>query len=272
MRPVDDAKELARIAWSASPTGSTSAGDARPGTREFFERALKFRSEVEQPWLPEVVPFHTMANRRVLEIGFGPGFDTLAFVRSGAIYTGIDLVPENAIRTKQHLAFYGFNPDVREGDAEALDFPDECFDVVYSNGVLHHTPDIERAFSEAARVLKPGGEFYVIVYHKNSIVARLSTVVKAPLMGLSIRNRFARMESNSAGVSPLVKVYSRQEVAEMLSRAGFRVKDICVRKLLPDDMPLAKPLLIYLYRLIPQRIYDRLGLHLGWYVIGCGVK
>jgi hypothetical protein len=60
-----------------------------------FERALKHRSEYEQPWLPEVVPFHAMGGKRVLEVGFRPGYDALTFLQNGAIYCGIDITPEN---------------------------------------------------------------------------------------------------------------------------------------------------------------------------------
>ena len=71
--------------------------------------------------------------------------------------------------TKKHLGFYGYYPRVLEGDAENFQFEDESFDIVFSNGVLHHTPDIGKSFREAYRVLKQGGEFWVIMYHKNSI-------------------------------------------------------------------------------------------------------
>jgi SAM-dependent methyltransferase len=55
-------------------------------------------------------------------------------------------------------------------DAENLSFPDNTFDVVYSWGVLHHSPDTERAVSEVYRVLKPGGEAKIMIYHKYSMV------------------------------------------------------------------------------------------------------
>ncbi len=268
---IDDAKERARLAWGASPTGWTSAEGQSPGTKAFFERAFAFRSEVEQPWLPEVVPFHTMRGKRVLELGFGPGYDAFTFMQNGALYTGIDITPENVVRTQQHLSFYGLTPEVSEGDAEALTFPDASFDVVYSNGVLHHTPDIAKAFREARRVLQPGGEFFVIVYHRNSIVARVSTVLRALLSGRSIRDRFAQMEANTAGISPLVNVYSRQELATLLNEAGFTVANISVRKMQPDDMPLPR-IFLPLYRLVPQRFYDAVGRRWGWYVVGRGVK
>jgi ubiquinone/menaquinone biosynthesis C-methylase UbiE len=231
-----------------------------------------FRSQVEQPWLHELVPFHLMKGRKVLEIGFGPGFDAFNFMSQGAVYSGIDITPENVERTINHLRYFGYVPDVREGDAENLPFADGTFDVAYSNGVLHHTPNIERAFAEAARVLRRGGDFYVILYHRNSIFARVSSVVSAVIRGIPVADRFRNLEHNEAGESPLVNIYSRDEVRSLLTQAGFEVKAIDVRKLLAEDMPLSRLPLSLIYRAIPSSIYETLGKRFGWYVIGHGVK
>jgi len=109
------------------------------------------------PWLEDVVPFASFSGKDVLEIGCGAGFDAYNFITRGAVYTGIDITPENIKRTTKHLSLYSLIGEIYEADAEKLPFPDESFDVVYSNGVLHHTPDIEKAFSEAFRVLRKGG-------------------------------------------------------------------------------------------------------------------
>jgi ubiquinone/menaquinone biosynthesis C-methylase UbiE len=218
--PEIDAKERARRTWGSTPTGAATFEGLKPGSKEFFERSLVFRSEVEQPWLPELIPFHTMGGLKVLEIGFGPGFDALTLLSHSAIYSGIDIAPENIDRTKLHLGYFGYSPDMREADAESLPFVDESFDVVYSNGVLHHTPNIKQAFSKVARVLRRGGDFYVVRYHRNSMFARVSSVLDAVIRGIPIRDRFRNLEHNEACESPLVNVYSRKEVADMLRRAG----------------------------------------------------
>jgi ubiquinone/menaquinone biosynthesis C-methylase UbiE len=237
-----------------------------PGTREYFELALHFRSNREQPWLHEIIPFHRMSGKRILEVGSGPGFDALSFLKSGALYSGIDLVPENIERARKHLGFYGYTPDVREGDAEDLPFDAQSFDVVYSNGVLHHVPDMKRAFAEIHRVLKPAGDFYVILYHRNSIFVRISSVMNAIVQGTPIRDRFRALEYNSIGESPLVNVYSRHELRLLLREAGFSVESVSVRKLLPEDMPLPGGLLLRFYRCLPDSFYRSAGKLAGWYV------
>lgn len=272
MNDLNDGKLRARRTWGSSPTGWTSAKGFEPGTREFFERALKFRSEYEQPWLPDVVPFHAMLNKRVLEIGFGPGYDALTFMQNGAIYSGVDITPENIERTRKHLGFYGLTPDVREGDAEALPFPDETFDVVYSNGVLHHVPSVPKAFSEAARVLKPGGELYVLLYHRNSVFYRLGlpwTWLIESVRGKreSFRDRVRRIEANAAGETPIVNVYSRQEAVALASNAGLRVLSVATRKVTYEDLP-HLPVVHRLYRtILPAKFLNHIGKRFGWYVI-----
>jgi len=270
-----DGKAEAVKTWSANPTGWTSAKEFNPGSREFFDKATKFRDEEEQPWLADLVPFSSMSGQRVLEIGFGPGFDAYKFLINGADYSGIDITPENVSRTKQHLAHFDFLPDVRVGDAESLDFQDEVFDIVYSNGVLHHVPDMAKAFKETNRVLKPNGRFYVILYHRNSVFYRLSIqamhYLKGGFLRETVANKLSRIESTGAGAAPLVNVYSRKELEELLSRFGFSVNSMSVRKCGWDDLPAAS-VLGPLYRIIPKRTYSSLGKIFGWYVIAEATK
>jgi ubiquinone/menaquinone biosynthesis C-methylase UbiE len=213
-----------------------------------------------------------MAGQRVLELGFGPGYDALACMQNGADYRGIDITPENVERTRKHLAFYGYEPKVELGDAENLPFEDESFDIVFSNGVLHHTPDIMRTFAEAHRVLRKGGSFYVILYHKNSIFYRVSSVLSALAARRPVGERLRYVEANAAGEAPIVNVYSRREVSRMLAAAAFSVRSIKVRKLTWEDLPLAGRTLGPLYRCVPGPVYRTLGRAFGWYVIGHGVK
>lgn len=264
-----DGRESARGVWGAAPTGRSTA---LPGTRAFFEQARRFRDEIEQPWLADVVPFHEWRGKRVLEIGHGPGFDAYTILNAGADYTGIDLSPENVDRATRHLTLYGLTPNVQEGDAEALAFPDASFDVVYSNGVLHHVPDALKAFREARRVLKPGGGFYVLLYHRHSIFYWVTLglwyqLIHGGWRKQSLRERVREIEHDGIHGKPIVNVYSRREVRRLLREAGFRVSAIRVRKLGPDDLPQVWYVHRW-FRLVPQRAYDAIGAMFGWYVIG----
>ena len=271
-----DAKGRSRAVWGAAPAGSTHAPGVETGSKEFFERVLEGRFGREMHFLREVIPYRSFADRRLLEIGCGAGYDAYEFARFGADYTGIDLVPENIHRTKVHLGLYGLKADVREADAEDLPFPDSSFDVVFSNGVLHHTPDIAQAFSEVSRVLQPGGEFWVLLYNRDSVFYWLTLglfdhVLRRGYRRRSFQERLAMIEN--PGVSdelPLVNVFSRRQVRRLLG--DFTEVHISVRKLVPEDFPYLPKVGQRPFERIPQRWLDRLGHMAGWYVIASARK
>jgi len=264
-----DGKQAARQVWGASPAGWVYGEGATIGTKEYFENVLRQRSNYELPWLFEVFPFAKTGKKRVLEVGCGAGYDAYAFCRSGAHYTAIDITSENIERTKKHLSLFGFESDVHLGDAENLDFPDGSFDVVFSNGVLHHIPDISRSFNEIQRVLKPGGEFWMTLYHKNSVFYRLSVclwshILKGGFRSLSLQERRSLIECTVSDAKPIVNVYSKSEVRSLVRQAKFSIEFIGCRKLVHEDFP---GLLHRLIRRVPGKFLDQLGRVLGWYVV-----
>jgi ubiquinone/menaquinone biosynthesis C-methylase UbiE len=269
-------KKASQLVWGASPAGTTFGGGFEPGTKDFFENVLSKRSQYEMPWLFELVPFSSFCNKEVLELGCGAGYDAYEFCCNGAKYTGIDITPENINRTRKHLNYYGYSPTLLEGDAENLSFEDKTFDAVYSLGVLHHTPDIQKSFNEAYRVLKPSGDFWVIVYHKNSIVYWLTLLLvdhwlRLGFLKRSFKERLSMVEYTTSDSLPLVNVYSRSSLKKLLNNAGFTVEGLWVRKLVHLDLP-AIPLVCRLWRFVPQPLLDFVGKSFGWYVIAKAKK
>src|SRR5712691_10375290 len=164
-------KERVRAFWQAHPCG-TKFSDAEMGTREFFARVEAHRYAKE--WhIPEAADFAGTRGLRVLEIGCGLGTDGAQFAKAGADYTGVDLTDAAVELATKHFELLGLRGDFRTADAENLDFADESFDLVYSHGVLHHTPDTAAAVSEIHRVLKPGGRAVVMLYHRGSYNYRI---------------------------------------------------------------------------------------------------
>src|SRR5258707_13832089 len=107
--------------------------------------------------MPEVMGFNDFAGARLLEVGCGMGTDLLQFARGGAEVTGVDLTPRSIQISQQHFAVYGERGDFAISDAEHLPFADQSFDVIYSNGVLHHTPDTAGPVLEVPRGFGPSG-------------------------------------------------------------------------------------------------------------------
>lgn len=162
-----DQKDDVRQFWEDASCGETLylAGDER----ESYKRQSQLRYEIE-PYIKTFADAEQWRGRRVLEIGVGLGADHQLFADAGAILSGIDLTQRAVDHTRARFALFGLSSDLRVGDAETLPFDDATFDLVYSWGVIHHSPNTPQAAAEILRVLKPGGSFKVMIYHKWSLV------------------------------------------------------------------------------------------------------
>ncbi|HWM12446.1 MAG TPA: class I SAM-dependent methyltransferase [Solirubrobacteraceae bacterium] len=179
-------KEDVRTFWEADPCGAARA-EATEGTPEFFAQVAAARDELE-PFIADYADFASTRGQSVLEIGVGVGSDFIRFARAGARATGVDLTEHAIALVGRRLELEGLSADLRQADAERLPFADGTFDVVYSWGVLHHTPDCERAIAEAQRVLKPGGRLCVMLYARHSWLAYALWVRHALLKGRPTRS------------------------------------------------------------------------------------
>ena len=262
---VGEEKQRAREQWSEDPCGAVYGREQEFGTREFFDAVERHRYTEYAPWMPEVMGFNDFAGARLLEVGCGMGTDLLQFARGGARVTGVDLTPRSIEISRQHLAVYGEGGDFAITDGENLPFADESFDVVYSNGVLHHTPDTASAVREVHRVLRPGGQARVMLYYRDSLSYWGQIILRHGLLhGELIRGNSPAeimskyVEFNESGGRPLVKVYSRREARELFSM--FREVKVQVEQL-------TRPELFFLGRFIPEKIFQGLRRSVGWNVI-----
>jgi ubiquinone/menaquinone biosynthesis C-methylase UbiE len=234
--------------WEESPCGSKHAL-ARQGTPEFFHKVARKRYELE-PFIPRYTDFDATKGLRVLEIGVGLGTDFMRFVKAGAQATGVDLTSHAVELVRQRLQREKMNADVLTADAESLPFSDGSFDVVYSWGVLHHTPDTAKAAAETIRVLRPGGRLCVMLYGRRSWVAFGLWARHALLAGKPWKDLgdvlSAHMESEGT------KGYTRRELETMFGA----LKDLTVEHVAtPYDRRVIGPLA------------DVTARHLGWFIV-----
>ena len=122
----------------------------------------------------KIFDYDRMVGKKVLEIGCGMGCMVMNWAKRGALVTAVDLNPTAVRQTRTRFERFGLTGDIRESDGEALPFDDNTFDYVYSWGVLHHTPGTRKALAELYRVLKPGGTFGLMLYHRHSFLHRFS--------------------------------------------------------------------------------------------------
>jgi SAM-dependent methyltransferase len=267
---LEEEKRRAREQWGQDPCGAVYGEEHEFGTREFFDSVERYRYTEYAPWMRGVMGFDEFAGARLLEIGCGMGSDLLQFARGGASCTGVDLTPRSIEITRHRFKLYGERGDFVLSDGEHLPFADESFDVVYSNGVLHHTPDTEGAVGEVHRVLKRGGTAKVMLYHKNSLNYWGEMIVGRGLLGGEfLRGRSPQeimsrwVEYSEHGGRPLVKVYSRKEsrkLFEMFTDVKIEVEQ------------LTRPELRFLSRFVSENFFQRLRRSIGWNVIITATK
>ncbi|HEU4833788.1 MAG TPA: class I SAM-dependent methyltransferase [Pyrinomonadaceae bacterium] len=263
-------KIRAREQWGQDPCGSNHDREHEFGSCEFFDQVEQHRYSEYAPWMPRLMEFQNFRDARLLEVGCGMGTDLLQFARGGARCVGIDLTPRSIEITRHRFRLYGAEGDFMISDGEHLPFHDASFDVVYSNGVLHHTPDTAGAIREIHRVLRPGGVAKVMLYHRNSlnfwgeVVLRHGVLGAEFLRGKSTREIMSRViEYSEHGGRPLVKVYSRRQAREL-----FKLfKDVTVKV-----EQLRRAELRFLAPLVSESMLERLRKLIGWNVIVTAVK
>ena len=161
-------KQKVRDFWDQAACGEIYARGQT--LREMLAAQADARDRLE-PYIRDFARFRDGTGRDVLEIGVGMGADHLDWARvAPRSLTGLDLTPRAVQYTKARLEAYERQSRLLVGDAEQLPFADASFDLVYSWGVLHHSPDTAAAVGEVARVLRPGGMARVMIYHRQSLV------------------------------------------------------------------------------------------------------
>jgi ubiquinone/menaquinone biosynthesis C-methylase UbiE len=283
-------KERVRAFWQANPCGVKFA-DAAPGTRRFYElvEAHRYTSE----WhIPIAADFPSARGFKVLEIGCGLGTDGAQFAEAGADYTGVDLTEAAVELARKRFELFDLRGKFQTADAENLDFQNESFDLVYSHGVLHHTPDTGKSIREIHRVLHPGGRAMVMLYHRDSYNYRINIsilrragarmlksepglklvhrITGEPIHSLREHARLLRSEKESylrpdeflsqntdgAG-NPLARVYSRSEARELFKDfSEVTLKTYFMNK---RWLPLVG-------RLLPRSLESQLAARWGWHL------
>jgi ubiquinone/menaquinone biosynthesis C-methylase UbiE len=158
--------------WQKNPCGSDFV--TLTDWENFFTNYDKFKYSIEPHILTELSKID-FKGKRVLEIGLGQGAEAQRIIESGAIYNGIDLTEESVKRVKLRCEIFNLPYEsIAVNNAENINFPDSSFDIVFSHGVIHHSPRIKEIVDEIYRVLKPGGMFVIMLYHRNSVNYQIS--------------------------------------------------------------------------------------------------
>jgi 2-polyprenyl-3-methyl-5-hydroxy-6-metoxy-1,4-benzoquinol methylase len=263
---VEDVREY----WNRRPCNIRHS--RKPiGTKEYFDE-VETRKYFVEPHIPGFAEFPRWKDRTVLEIGCGIGTDTINFARAGAEVTVAELSDESMKVAEQRAGLFGLSDRIsfHNGNAEQLTsfVPVETKDLIYSFGVIHHSPHPERILEQARSYAKPGTTLKVMVYNRRSWKV-LWMVLKYGKGDFRSATRLIAEHSEAQFGSPVTYAYTKDELKDLLARHGFRVTDIFVDHIFPwriSDYVQYRYVKVWYFRWLPRSLFHRLERVLGWHL------
>ena len=244
--------------WDQAACG-TQFTEAEKFSEDYFEQIEKARYGLE-PMILDFADFPGARDRDVLEVGVGAGTDFVNWVRHGARAHGVDLTLEAIEHTRRRLQMERLEPAALEqANAEALDFADASFDLVYSWGVIHHSPSSQRSLAEIVRVTRPGGTIKLMVYHRHSVAAFMVWLRRCALRGRPDRSLSYAMAHFVE--SPGTRAFTQQEVRHDQASfywwplSGGSIQSVSAGGFIIQNLPLPAPPYIYFDEFITDRLY-----------------
>ena len=264
--PIDAVRDF----WNRRPCNVRHSAEPF-GSREYFDE-VETRKYFVEPHIPAFADFDRWRGRRVLEIGCGIGTATISFLRAGAQVTAVDLSDESLQLARRRADVYRLagNATFAEADAERLSeaIEPETYDLVYSFGVLHHTPHPERAIDQIRSFVRPGSTLKIMMYHSRSWKVLWSVLRYGAGRFWDWRRVIARYSEAQTGC-PVTYTYTKRELKDMLEAHGFRVVDIFVDHIFPyriSDYIEYRYCKEWYFRWMPPALFRWLERHFGWHL------
>jgi 2-polyprenyl-3-methyl-5-hydroxy-6-metoxy-1,4-benzoquinol methylase len=258
-----------RAYWNARPCNIRHS--QRPvGSKEYFDE-VEARKYFVEPHIPGFAEFPRWAGKRVLEIGCGIGTDTINFARAGAQVTAVDLSDESLTLARQRAEVFGLSNRIRfyAADAERLadTVPPEPYDLVYSFGVIHHTPHPERVIRQVRdHFVGPESTLKIMVYHRDSWKVFWILLTEGKGAFWKMDELVARNSEAQTGC-PVTYTYTRAGGKKLL--AGFHVTDVWVDHIFPYQIPEYKQyryVMNWYFRMLPRPAFRWLERKFGWHL------
>ena len=265
--------EISRVRdyWDARPCNLRHS-PAPVGTKDYFDQ-VEARKYFVEPHIPGFAEFERWRGKKVLEIGCGIGTDTINFARHGATVTTVDLSERSIELARKRAAVFGVERQIQfyGGNAEELTqfVPVEAYDLIYSFGVIHHTPHPRKVLEQLKTYTRPGTIMKIMVYHRRSY--RVAWIMLAEGRGQfwKLADLVAKNSEAQTGC-PVTYTYTRGEGRKLLELHGFHVTDVRVEHIFPylirDYVEYRYVKKLY-FRLLPQGLFRAFERQFGWHLL-----
>jgi 2-polyprenyl-3-methyl-5-hydroxy-6-metoxy-1,4-benzoquinol methylase len=258
--------------WDARPCNIRHS--TKPvGSKEYFDE-VEARKYMVEPHIPAFADFDRWKGKRVLEVGCGIGTDSINFARAGADLTAVELSGESLRIAEQRADVMGVADRIKfvQGNAEELTSvlgDEEPYDLVYSFGVIHHTPRPERALAEIRALVAPGGTLKLMVYHRRSW--KVFWIVAALGKGRFWKTDELVAEHSEAETGcPVTFSYTRKGGRELVARSGFDVQEVRVDHIFPyriRDYVQYRYVKEPYFRWMPDPLFRAFERRFGWHLL-----
>ncbi len=239
------------------------------GSKEYFDE-VEARKHFVEPHIPGFAEFDRWNGKKVMEIGCGIGTAMINFARAGAQVTAVDLSDASLDLAKQRANVYGLQDQISFYPANAEELthyvPIDTYDLIYSFGVIHHTPHPENVIEQIRSYVKPGSTVKIMVYYRYSwkVLWIIMTYGKGQFWRM---NELVATYSEAQEGCPVTYIYSKQEARELLK--GFEVIDMQVDHIFPYYIPDYKQYKYtkeWYFRWMPEPLFRALEQAFGWHL------
>jgi|SRR5579871_1382067 len=256
--------------WNARPCNIRHS--PKPvGTKEYFDE-VEARKYFVESHIPAFAEFESWRGKRVLEIGCGIGTDTINFARHGATVTAVDLTEKSLQVARQRAEVFGLQDRIQfvRANAEELtsSVPVEPYDLIYSFGVIHHTPHPERVIGQLRNYVKHGTSIRVMVYNRWSWKVLWILFVYGKGQFWKLDQLIAESSEAQTGC-PVTYSYSRTTGRRLLEDHGFRVAGTFVDHIFPysiSEYVQYRYKRVWYFRWMPRPVFRLLERLFGWHL------
>ncbi len=263
--PIDTVRDF----WDSRPCNIRHS-DKKIGEKEYFEEVEQRKYFVE-PHIPRFAEFERWKGKRVLEIGCGIGTDTMNFARAGADVTAVDLSDRSLEIARERARVFGVtNVRFVNGNAERLreSLAIQPYDLVYSFGVIHHTPNPDAALRELRRYLAPGGTLKLMLYHRTSW-KMLWVLLKYGKGAFWKHDALIARWSEANSGCPVTYTFTRRELERLLDDTGYVIDSMFIDHIFAWSIPeyvQHRYRKVWYFRALPQSALRLLEQRFGWHL------